>query len=236
MVATQYNPRTSSLLAKSYPKKVVVLGDSLVYGFGDFEGGGWVERIRRQSMALGDAGPVFYNLGVRGDGVKQVAQRLDQEFRLRGELRNRVPDLIILSVGVNDSARVGKTDGRYLTDFATFQHDVESLLRQAQQLCPVLFIGMTPVDEQPMPFAEVLYYSQADQWRYKEATRMACESLRVPYLDVLSRWLQRGNGWWRPLISEDGLHPNVAGYRALLHEVLTWDAFQHALETPELAF
>ncbi|MBD0334685.1 MAG: G-D-S-L family lipolytic protein [Cyanobacteria bacterium Co-bin13] len=234
MLAIQYEQRTSRLPAKSHPKKVVVLGDSLVYGFGDFEGGGWVERIRRRSMALGESGPVFYNLGVRGDGVRQVTQRLEQEFRLRGELRNRVPDLIILSVGVNDSARVGRTTGRQLTDYEAFQQDIESLLRQAKQLCPVLFVGMTPIDEQPMPFAEVLYYSHAEQWRYKEATRVACEALQVPYLDILSRWLKRGDDWWRPLISGDGLHPNVAGYCALLDDILHWEAFQSALDSPGL--
>lgn len=225
MLATPYEQCISGLSTPVQAKRVVVLGDSLVYGFGDYEGGGWVERLRQRSMALGDRGPVFYNLGVRGDRVQQVSDRLEQEFRFRGELRNRVPDLIMLSVGVNDSARVGKPTGRHLTDHALFQQQLENLLRRATELCPVLFVGMTPVDESAMPFAEVLYYSQTDQWRYKEATRAACAAYQVPYLDVLSRWLQRGNDW-RSLLSADGLHPNVAGYRSLLADVQSWDAFQ----------
>lgn len=55
-----------------HPLKLVVLGDSLIYGFGDPEGGGWVERLRRQCMLPESSGHVLYNLGVRGDGVKQV--------------------------------------------------------------------------------------------------------------------------------------------------------------------
>jgi lysophospholipase L1-like esterase len=77
------------------PLKIVVLGDSLIYGFGDPEGGGWVERLRRQWMSPDSPGHVLYNLGVRGDGVKQVQARLEHEFRHRGELKNRVPDAII---------------------------------------------------------------------------------------------------------------------------------------------
>lgn len=234
MTATSYPRPTATLSPKTHPKKVVVLGDSLVYGFGDLEGGGWVERLRRRSMALGESGPVFYNLGVRGDGVNQVAERLEQEFRLRGELRNRLPELMILSVGVNDSARVGRATGRTLTDYEAFCQTLDSLLRQARKLCPVLFVGMAPIDEQAMPFAEVLYYTQADQWRYKEATRLACEAHQVPYLDLLATWQQRGRAWWQPLISADGLHPNVAGYQALLYDVLAWDAFQAAVGAPEL--
>lgn len=119
------------------PLKIVVLGDSLVYGFGDPEGGGWVERLRRQWMSPEASGHVLYNLGVRGDGVRQVAQRLEHEFRHRGELRHKVPDAIVLSVGVNDSARLGHSKGRNFTAFEDFQPDLSALLDQAQQLCAV---------------------------------------------------------------------------------------------------
>ncbi|MDA0866715.1 MAG: GDSL-type esterase/lipase family protein, partial [Cyanobacteria bacterium] len=101
---------THSPLLASKPKRIVAVGDSLVYGYGDPEGGGWVERLRRRWLQPETPGHAVYNLGVRGDGVKLVAQRLDSEFRYRGELRNRLPDVVMLSVGVNDSARVGKPD------------------------------------------------------------------------------------------------------------------------------
>lgn len=232
MLASHHGPASGITLKQVHPQKVLVLGDSLVYGFGDPEGGGWVERLRRLTMAPDRPGAVFYNLGVRGDGVGQVKQRLDQEFRYRGELRNRLPERLILSVGMNDSARVGNPLGRNRTDFDMFQAELSDLLDQAQQLCPVLFVGMTPVNEQAMPFSEVLYYTHSDQWRYREATRLACVSRKIPYLDVLNLWLGRGEPWWLPLISADGLHPNVAGYRALLQDILTWDAFQTAVDLP----
>lgn len=232
MLAPHPSAKPGITFKQLHPQKVLVLGDSLVYGFGDHEGGGWVERLRRLTMAPGREGAVFYNLGVRGDGVGQVHQRLDQEFRYRGELRNRLPDLIVLSVGINDSARVSSSLGRNRTDFDEFQAQIEALVAQARQLCPVLFIGMTPVNEQAMPFSEVLYYTHSDQWRYREATRLACTSHNIPYLDVLNLWLGRGEFWWLPLISTDGLHPNVAGYRALLSDILSWDAFQAAVDLP----
>ncbi len=96
--------------------RIVALGDSLVYGYGDHEGGGWVERLRRRWM-YSDADHVVYNLGIRGDRVSQVKERLHQEFIYRGELKNQSPDLIILSVGVNDSPRLGRPNGRNITDF-----------------------------------------------------------------------------------------------------------------------
>lgn len=206
----------------SHPMKIVALGDSLVYGYGDHEGGGWVERLRRQWMLPTSPGHVLYNLGVRGDGVKQVGQRLEQEFRHRGELRNRVPDAIVLSVGVNDSARLGRSNGRNYTDFDTFQLEMGALLEQAKQLCAVLFVGMVPVDESKMPFLDCFYYDRADQYRYKEATKLACQARNIPYLDIFDLWMGRGEDWVLKRLTQDGLHPNVAGYQALLQDVLNW--------------
>lgn len=222
-------PSSPSQLQSTYAQtsslKIVALGDSLIYGFGDPEGGGWVERLRRSWMYPDSPGHALYNLGVRGDGVRQVAQRLEHEFRHRGELRNRVPDLIILSVGVNDSARLARRDGRNFTDFDRFQVELTTLLDQAQRLCPVLFVGMVPVNEAKMPFLDCFYYNHADQFRYKEATRLACQQRQIPYLDVFARWMEQGNDWCQAHLLADGLHPNVLGYQALLDEVLSWDAF-----------
>jgi lysophospholipase L1-like esterase len=216
------------------PLKLVVLGDSLIYGFGDPEGGGWVERLRRQWMLPDSPGHVLYNLGVRGDGVKQVQERVEQEFRHRGELKNRVPDAIILSVGVNDSGRLGRPNGRNYTEFGTFQAELANLLDQAQRLCPVFFVGMVPVDEAKMPFLDCFYYNHTDQYSYKEATRIACQRRQIPYLDIFDTWKARGTDWCLKQLCSDGLHPNVAGYKALLQDVLNWQALSE-LATPSLA-
>lgn len=216
------HPIFQEKLKQQQPLRIIALGDSLIYGYGDFDGGGWVERLRRQWMSPEGEGHVLYNLGVRGDRTIQVSQRLEQEFSCRGELRNRLPDLILLSVGVNDSARVGKPDGKLYTDFASFQQHTEHLLDVAQKLCPVLFIGMTPVDESKMPFAKCLYYNHLDQYRYKEATLKACQARNIPYLDVFDLWLARGTNWIDTQLSPDGLHPNVAGYQSLLADVMAW--------------
>jgi lysophospholipase L1-like esterase len=214
----------SKLQQHRHPLRIIALGDSLIYGFGDPLGGGWVERLRRQWMSVDSSGHALYNLGIRGNGIAQVSGRLEQEFRQRGELRNRLPDLIIFSVGVNDSPRVGRRDGRNYTDFNLFQEQLADLLDKAQQLCPVVFVGMTPVDESKMPFLDCLYYNHVDQYRYKEATRIACNVWQVPYLDIFDLWMERGEEWVRSRLCRDGLHPNSKGYEALLEDVLAWDA------------
>ncbi len=214
--------------------RLLALGDSLIYGFGDPIGGGWVERLRRQWMTPGSPNHALYNLGVRGDGVRQVARRLEDEFRHRGELRNRVPDLIILSVGTNDSPRLARPDGKNFTEFEGFQVGIADLLDRARHLCPVLFVGAVPVDETKMPFLDCLYYNHVDQHRYKEATRVACDDRQIPYLDLFDLWMSRGINWCQTQLTEDGLHPNVSGYQTLLQDILSWEAIQQWIGETEV--
>jgi len=65
----------------SLPKQLVVIGDSSVYGWGDNEGGGWCERLRKD-CSYNQNGPVIYQLGVRGDGIEKVASRWEKEWSL----------------------------------------------------------------------------------------------------------------------------------------------------------
>ncbi len=204
-----------------HPIKLIALGDSLVYGYGDPVGGGWVERLRQRWMCLKDPGPVLYNLGIRGDNVQKVSQRLEVEFQSRGELRNQVPDGILLSVGINDSPRVGRARGRYYTPFDQFQEQLVTLLDTALQLCPVWFVGMVPVDEAKMPFLDCLYYNHADQALYNRAIQQACHARRIPFLDVFSQWIAED---YQARLSVDGLHPNTQGYQSLYENVISWEA------------
>ncbi|MER3478464.1 MAG: G-D-S-L family lipolytic protein, partial [Leptolyngbya sp. ERB_1_2] len=43
-------PSIHSIADSATPLRILALGDSIVYGFGDPVGGGWVERLRRRWM------------------------------------------------------------------------------------------------------------------------------------------------------------------------------------------
>ena len=184
------------------PKKLVVIGDSGVYGWGDPDQGGGCERLRRHWMEIPD-GPVVYNLGVRGDGLERVNERLGAETLRRGELRRQRPQGILLSVGLNDTARVGRPDGRPQLSPDGFLFALEQMLGQAREIAPVMVLGLTPVLEESMPFAEVLWYGVDAIRRYEGL-------LEDP------RWPQ----WLGP----DGLHLNGEGHWQVYERVRTWSA------------
>jgi lysophospholipase L1-like esterase len=221
----QYPATHSPRLKNQVPPKVVALGDSLTYGYGDWEQGGWVDRLKRYWMRPNEDGlpnPILYNLGVRGDTIRQTHQRLEFEFRQRGELRNQLPQLLLLSFGVNDSARLGKPDGRHMVPFAEFQSHLVPMLDDAKALSSVLFLGMVPVNESKMPFMDAFFFTQEDQYLYKEVTRLACQERGIPYLDIFEIWRQRGQGWINARLMADGLHPNPLGYESLFEDIQAW--------------
>ena len=109
-------------------KKLIVIGDSGVLGWGDPIGGGWCERLRTNWMNIPNA-PVIYQLGVRGDGIEKVASRWKGEWEKRGELRRKVPDGILLSIRLNDTARVGKTNGRHQLEIDGYRFGMKQLIK-----------------------------------------------------------------------------------------------------------
>lgn len=216
------------------PRKLVVLGDSGVYGWGDPAEGGWCERLRRHWMELPE-GPVLYNLGVRGDGLERVAARLHPEVNRRGELRRQVPQGVLLAVGLNDTARVGRPDGRAQLEPEAFLFGLHQLLREASALAPTLVLGLTPVLEEAMPFADVLWYGLADVRRYERLLEEACQEADVPFLPLLDALL--ADPAWPAWLCSDGLHLNGEGHRQVYGRVRGWPALQawaglHALDLP----
>ncbi|MCT0198231.1 arylesterase [Synechococcus sp. CS-1325] len=203
------------------PRKLVVLGDSSAYGWGDPDHGGWCERLRRHWMGLPD-GPVLYNLGVRGDGLERLAARLPAEVGCRGELRRQAPQGILINIGLNDTARVGRRDGRHQLGPDAFLFGLQQLLPQARALAPVLVLGLAPVDEAVMPYADCLWYDLATVHRYERLLEEACLEADLPFLPLLEPLL--ADPHWLRLIDADGLHLNAAGHQRVYERVIQWPA------------
>jgi lysophospholipase L1-like esterase len=209
------------------PKKLVVLGDSGVYGWGDTEQGGWCERLRRHWMAL-PQGPVLYGLGVRGDGLERLAARSEAEVGCRGELRRQRPQGILLSIGLNDTARVGRPDGRHQLAPEAFLFGLQQLLPRLRAIAPVFVLGLTPVDEAMMPFAELLWYDLATVRRFEGLLEEACMEADVPFLPLLDDVL--ADPHWLQWLCSDGLHLNGDGHGQLYARVRQWPALLHWAE------
>ncbi len=190
-------------------KKLIVIGDSGVYGWGDREAGGWCERLRCHWMSDPGA-PVVYTLGVRGDGLESVARRWQREWQCRGELRRQVPDAVLLAIGLNDTARIGRPDGRPQLTADAYRFGLQQLLTEMRRNAKVMVMGLTPVDEAVMPFAECLWYSNQAASVYEAQLEDACLEADVPFLPIHAAMLEEPN--WLSWIEPDGIHLNSEGH------------------------
>ncbi len=202
-----------------HPKKLLIFGDSGVYGWGDIEGGGWCERLRREWMNYPNA-PVIYQLGVRGDGLENVAKRALSEFSVRGELRRQVPEGILISVGLNDSARIGRKDGRPQLSSEAYQFGMHQLLSGLKTKANVMVVGLTPVDEVSMPFAECLWYSNETISVYESQLEETCLELDLPFFPLHNLILSESN--WIRFLESDGIHLNAEGHNWIYERISSW--------------
>ena len=202
------------------PKQLVVIGDSSVYGWGDTEGGGWCERLRKDWSRIQN-NPIIYQLGVRGDGIEKVSFRWQQEWSSRGETRRNKPKAILLNVGLNDTATIGQKNGRAQLEINGFEYGLERLICEMKSHTQVFVMGLTPVDEDKMPFAGCLWYSNDFCNSYERRMEEVCINQNVPFLPTFREMYSdnRSKNW----IAEDGIHLNAHGHLWIYQRLKSWN-------------
>ena len=88
----------------------------------------------------------------------------------------------------------------------------------------VFVLGLSPVDEQVMPFADCLWYSNNDIAVHEAQIEEACLEVDVPFMPLHAA-MQAEPGWlaW---IEPDGIHLNSDGHHWIEQRVRSWGALQ----------
>lgn len=123
---------------------------------------------------------------------------------------------------------MGRPDGRPQLDDEGFLFGLVQLLHQAQAIAPVLALGLTPVRDEAMPFAEVLWYRLEDVRRYEGLLEEACMEAGVPFLPLLDELLADPS--WPDWLLDDGVHLNSDGHRHVFERIRRWPALLHWAE------
>jgi len=198
-------------------KRIVVIGDSVVYGRVDPANGGWVGRLRTWFEPLKPQENAVFNLGVGGDNTSKVLERF------RSECLIREPDLILVQVGANDFRQEGSSTAAHEVPPDQFSENVSTLIQLGQELSQVtIIVGMVPVDESRTTRSgkRCLHFLSA-QLKYAEMTQEQCNRNGVPYIDNITQWLRLGKSYlglgkakYTKLLA-DGVHPNADGHELL---------------------
>lgn len=192
-------------------QKIVAIGASTVFGRVDPKGGGYIGRLKtwHESNALKNA---VFNLGIGGDTSTEVLKRLMSEVSIRQ------PDLIIVSLGLNDTARKDSKTNPSQTSLEQFKKNAKKIFSQAQSLAPVVFVSISPIHEsKTIPLdGKNSYYLLKDAEIYSQATKEICRSMNISYLDIFTPLM---NMDYKQLLYEDGLHLNEQGHIWVFEEL-----------------
>ena len=81
-------------------------------------------------------------------------------------------------------------------------------------------LGLTPVDERVMPFADCLWYSNQACSNYENQIEETCLELDIPFLPTHKMMLNEKN--WTKWIESDGIHLNSEGHSWIYNKIMNW--------------
>ena len=85
-------------------------------------------------------------------------------------------------------------------------------------------LGLTPVDEHVMPFADCLWYSNCDVAVHEAQIEEACLEVDVPYLSL--HGAMQAEPDWLQWVEPDGIHLNALGHAWIEQRLRSWTALQ----------
>ena len=185
---------------------ICVFGDSIAFGALDYEGGGWVGRLKKYFEA--DCGALVYNLGIDGDNTDYLLERFDVEAEARE------PAVIIFAIGINDASFRKSLKGNKVP-ISGFKKNLDILSQKAKVFTKkVIFISITKVDESktaPTPWNTDNFYENKNVKEYNQAIKDFCRKNNLLFIDLFDL-LDKED-------LEDGLHPNSAGHEKMFQRV-----------------
>ena len=201
---------------------VCVLGDSIAYGAWD-ERGGWVDRLRaflhERAIRSGFAEYYFlYHLAIPGNTMTDVLRRLSAEAGARE------PHLIIFAVGINDARWRDGARTPYV-DEPEFRRNVSGLIAEARRYTDkVVFVGLTPVDEdKTMPYEPGIYFENEDIRRYDAILRELARASGAEYIKMYDAISPADD-------LKDGLHPNARGHEKMFTAIWKFLSDRYQIE------
>ncbi len=211
--------------------RIVCFGDSVTRGITFLKGR---LRIVKESypailqQLIGEGNGEVLNKGVFNDNSTLMVERLESD------VIEQQPDFVLVEVGGNDCnfdwAEVAKRPDEDHEPIVLL-NDYLNNLRQIVE--NVTNAGITPILMTVLPLDPVRYYAQImllhgkniahwiatcggiEHWHgnYNRQLRNLMKEMNVLSIDLRSRFKQAGN--LDDLLSDDGIHPSRAGYKAM---------------------
>lgn len=195
--------------------RVLVFGDSIVYGGWDTEGG-WVERVKKQAHKAtvetkGETKIQVFNLGIGGDTSRKILARIQNEIEAR--LSKTWDTKIILSFGINDER---SQDGAVEVPLDEYRDNTQKIIKIAKSYTDKLFIiSNSPIGDNLVNF-KIFEYSDERIKQYDRVLQDSAEAANIPFISTRELFKKAGNS---NLSTYDKLHVNDEGHELIANAV-----------------
>lgn len=195
--------------------KILIFGDSIVYGKWDEESG-WVARLRKyidQKYNFSkDKNIQVYNFGIPGEVVGRLAKRVESELVFR---KTDPGDklLVIFAIGANDSCP-NNWMTKEQTPESDFKRSLKKLIKIARKhKSRIVFIGLTPVNPAK---SKGLLFTNEQVSRYDRFVAEVCTEISIKRLDLFDDLMKLKF----PQMLVDAVHPGSNGHEVMADRII----------------
>ena len=200
----------------------IIIGDSITYGIGDFENGGWATMFKNYIINKDDSKECSNYVhiagfpGARSNDILKKTSSILQSFK-----HDEFSNIVILSIGVNDTQEFNGTQRNSLEQYKSNIKEIAKYITESK--CKLIILGLTRIESdekffwKPNKYYDNEVISEYDRdlkliLEYDAELENLCknnEIIYIPMQDVLQK---------EDFI--DGLHPNGNGHRKIYERII----------------
>ena len=193
----------------------IFVGDSIVYGIGDFAQNGWTSMFKNRIINLDENSLYCSNYvhiaaypGFTSSDITPIINHILGAFAFPSTNNE-----LILSVGVNDTQTI---NNKQKVDLEDFKSNIIKMINIARTVknCNITILGLTRIGSNiPFEFKPGKFLSNTTIGQYDLELEKICQEHKVSYIKM-SDALDFGD-------YADKLHPNNEGHNKLFNRVLS---------------
>lgn len=189
----------------------IIIGDSITYGIGDFESGGWSAMFKNFIVNKDDSkvcNNFVHVAGFPGATSNDILNKLDNI--LDSFIHDEFNNIVILSIGVNDTQEF---NGNYKTNVNNYKSNIEMIAKKiTDKGFTLIILGLTRIEsDEKFLWKPNKYYDNTVISEYDTELEKLCGENKIKYIpmqDVLQK---------EDFI--DGLHPNQNGHKKIFERI-----------------
>lgn len=200
----------------------IIVGDSLTYGIGDFESGGWASMFKNYIINKDDSkvcNNYVHVAAFPGDTSSDILDKIDSI--LQAFLHKEFTNTVILSIGVNDTQVF---NGKTKNTIEQYKTNIQKIIKHVTDKgCNLVILGLTRIESddkflwKPNKYYDNNIISEYDRdlkfiLNYDAELKYLFENNKIKYIP-LQDTLEKVD-------FIDGIHPNHNGHKKIFEYVI----------------